>query len=209
MTMLPTLERELREAAARQQLRRRGRPTRRVGVIAVACAVALSGTAFATVNALLPIGNEAPDQAPAGTAPVGNVAPGTDTLLRVQAPDPDGGPAWGLRVYRTTNGLTCLQPGRVQGGVMGVVGDDSRFHPQAPQVHDCQQAADAVGLSGRAVLLASGQIPIDSCRVADEHSSLPSCDPSKIRTLIYGIRASQDEQGPQPYILVTRGLSRP
>jgi hypothetical protein len=209
MTMLPTLETGLREAAARQESTRRKRPTRRVAVATVACALALAATAVGAMTDLLPLGDDAPDQAPLSSSPIGELAPGSDAVLPVHAQDPDGGPAWGLRIYRTTAGVTCLQPGRVQAGVMGIVGDDGKFHPQRPQVHDCQQGATADGLSGRAVMLSSGQIPAGICRAANESTALPSCDPTQIRTLTYGVRASHDGHSAVPYITVEPGVHDP
>jgi hypothetical protein len=55
--------------------------------------------------------------------------------LVAQAPDPRGGLPWGVREVRTSRGQACLQVGRVQGGVVGVIGQDGawandhRFHP--------------------------------------------------------------------------------
>lgn len=206
MTMLPTLELALKEAAARRDARfHKRRPTRRVAVAIVACSLALTGTAVAAISNLLPFGDSAPDQTPLSSTPLGQLAPGTDAILAAQAADPEGGPIWGLRVYRTTAGVTCLQPGRIQAGVMGVVGDDGKFHPQNPQVHDCQQGSSPEGLSGRAVMLSSGQSPAGICRVADEVTASPSCGPAQIRTVTYGVRATPDGRPGLPYINVAPG----
>jgi hypothetical protein len=54
-------------------------------------------------------------------------------LLRVA--DPERGPAWGVRVERTTRGEACIEIGRRAFGEIGVLGqdgafaDDGRFHP--------------------------------------------------------------------------------
>jgi hypothetical protein len=56
-------------------------------------------------------------------------------LLPLRAADPAGGPPWGMRVIRTSRGLTCLQAGRVVDGRLGALGigyafhGDGRFHP--------------------------------------------------------------------------------
>lgn len=53
----------------------------------------------------------------------------------VKASDPSGGLPWGLRAVRTQRGQVCLQVGRLQGGRIGVLGQDGawandhRFHP--------------------------------------------------------------------------------
>jgi hypothetical protein len=68
----------------------------------------------------------------------GVALPGTIKLLHLSTPDPAGGPPWGLRVARTTRGLTCVSIGRVDYGTVGVLGqdgafaNDGRFHPLSP-----------------------------------------------------------------------------
>jgi hypothetical protein len=55
-------------------------------------------------------------------------------LLPIRVADPDGGPPWGLRLVRTSRGLTCVQVGRIVDGHLGSLGidhyfdDDHRFH---------------------------------------------------------------------------------
>jgi hypothetical protein len=59
----------------------------------------------------------------------------SSSLLPLRAPDPRGGPPWGLRLVHTTNGLVCLQVGRLAGGrlvqlgIDGAFDDDRRRHP--------------------------------------------------------------------------------
>jgi hypothetical protein len=68
----------------------------------------------------------------------GTAIPASVELLPVRTPDPAGGLPWGLRVVRTTRGLTCVTVGRVDYGTVGVLGidgafgDDNRFHPLSP-----------------------------------------------------------------------------
>lgn len=70
---------------------------------------------------------------PAG-APVSRLEPGSSRVISLRAADPDGGPSWGIRVFRAHTGVTCVQVGRVVGGRVGVLGiagafgDDHRFH---------------------------------------------------------------------------------
>ncbi len=184
MSMLPTLEGALVRAAAARQRRRW--PRRVVVALAAGVAIGTAGVAAAT-SGLLDLGTDAPDQAPPAGAHIGALTAGSERLLDVTVSDPAGGPAWGLRAFRTEAGVTCLQPGRIQGGAMGIVGDDGRFHQQAPQVHSCQQGADADGLSGRAVLLAGGGSPIGVCAAQGSASSLPTCDAARLRTVFFGV----------------------
>lgn len=64
----------------------------------------------------------------------GALVPGTVRLLPIAAPDPAGGPAWGMRELSTTRGEGCLQIGRLLDGRLGAIGrdgafdDDGRFH---------------------------------------------------------------------------------
>jgi hypothetical protein len=77
----------------------------------------------------------------------GNGTPiaGTERLLPIATPDPEGGPVWGMRLYHTTRGLGCVQVGRVLDGRFGALGqdgafgNDGRFHEvpvTAPQFFD-------------------------------------------------------------------------
>ena len=50
-------------------------------------------------------------------------------LLPLRAPDPDGGPPWGMRMVTTSRGQLCLQVGRVVDDQLGVLGGDGRLHP--------------------------------------------------------------------------------
>jgi hypothetical protein len=60
--------------------------------------------------------------------------PGSSRLLPMRTPDPLGGPAWGLRMVKTSRGDTCVQLGRVEKGQIGSLGiddawnNDGKFH---------------------------------------------------------------------------------
>ncbi len=105
--------------------RLRLRPSRPVAV-ALACLLA-TGSALAATGVLRtgePVG------ATVGAIPnadEGITLPGSVHLLAPRVADPDGGPPWGLRVLRTTRGLTCLQVGRIVDGRIGVLGEDGAF----------------------------------------------------------------------------------
>jgi hypothetical protein len=158
MSLIPELEREIEAAVARRiaaavevpRRRRRGRATRRV-VLLVAGTLLLAATVALAAGGVIQIGPPLKDSHPLPQRPdvgLGTVEPGTAKLLAVRAPDPAGGPPWGLRMTSTTRGLGCLQLGRVvqaRLGVLGqdrVAGDDGRFHPLATRtsaVDGCAQ----------------------------------------------------------------------
>lgn len=116
--------------------------------------LAVSGAAVAAAVGVLDTGTPVPRSS--GPAQPKPVASGEGlTLARVHAPDPDGGPPWGIGTYdaipapaaaRVPDGIAaqfhkpvaCLVVGRVQNGQLGVVGrdgvfrNDGRFHQLAP-----------------------------------------------------------------------------
>jgi hypothetical protein len=180
--------------------RLRPRPSRPVAV-AVACLLA-TGSALAATGALRtgePVGAtvQATPNADEGVA-----IPGSAHLLGLRVADPDGGPAWGLRVLRTTRGLMCLQLGRVVDGRIGVLGedgafdDDGAFHPLSVDFLDGDACGteDAHGdafvneqLHGTpASALTSHQQRVSTgCYTANPPSR--SCPPSDLRDVYFGL----------------------
>ncbi len=75
----------------------------------------------------------------------GRLLPGSVHQLPIAAPDPAGGPQWGMRELATSNGMGCLQFGRIVDGKLGALGqdhafgDDGRFHelPVGTDVNGC------------------------------------------------------------------------
>lgn len=69
------------------------------------------------------------------TAGPGRAVPGGSQLLALRVPDPQGGPAWGMRLVHTTRGDICMQFGRVEDGQVGELGiddawnNDHKLHP--------------------------------------------------------------------------------
>lgn len=99
-------------------------------LVLVLAAAAVAATLVLRVGSpVAPAGNASP------TVGIGIPAPGGSRLLVIRAPDPAGGPPWGMRVLRTTRGLLCVQIGRVYQGRLGLLGidgafsDDGSFHP--------------------------------------------------------------------------------
>lgn len=141
MSRLPDLERALVEAAERLEApeRRHARRWRRRGtpLLAGLATLVIAGGALAAATGLLDSGEPVPP-APASPGLPKPMTPAAGfTLASVRAPDPDGGPQWGIGTY-DARGLTCVVVGRVQRGQLGVVGrdgvfgNDGRFHSLSP-----------------------------------------------------------------------------
>jgi hypothetical protein len=59
---------------------------------------------------------------------LGVPVPGHTRLIAKSAPDPAGGPAWGMRIVHTTRDVVCMQIARLYDGQLGVIGEDGAFH---------------------------------------------------------------------------------
>jgi hypothetical protein len=119
--------REFRAALLAAERRRRRRPTRRGLIVSLAALCVGAGIATAATGSL-PIG--APIKAPAGHGShlYDHPVQGSGRVARIRTPDPDGGPPWGIRDFKTNRGATCVEAGRVVEGRLGLVGDDGAFH---------------------------------------------------------------------------------
>jgi hypothetical protein len=106
---------------------RRRRPSTRAVVAAVAAVCVGAGVATAATGNF-PIG--APIKSPRGHAPphIDHPVQGSGQIEAIRTPDPDGGPPWGVREFKTNHGNLCLQAGRVVDGRLGLIGDDGAFH---------------------------------------------------------------------------------
>jgi hypothetical protein len=213
--MLPALERlgqEIERVARAAgdgrrtvQPRRGGgrRLPRRAAIIAIVTFVVVAAAAVAATTGLL-TGEPVSNPKGVGFTPkrgLGAPVAGTIKVLAVRVADPDGGPPWGLRTFRSTRGLTCVQLGRVQQGRLGVLGqdgafsDDGRFHEWPSSVVGqtfCQErdgaghAFMALGLHG---LPASGLT--GACVVSAASPPLPSCPRQDLRVAYYGLLGPQ------------------
>jgi hypothetical protein len=118
------------------------RPRTRGALVLVALLLVVLGALAA--GGVIEIGSRA--KLPFST--LGNAHEGTGALLPrtvhrlpIAAPDPAGGPPWGMRELSTTRGTGCLQIGRIVDGKLGALGqdhafgDDGRFH-ELPVVAD-------------------------------------------------------------------------
>ncbi len=178
----------------------------RTVVIAVLALLAITAVALAAAGVFSPGRPVTPVSVPKPRASDGAAIPSTIRLLPLRADDPAGGPEWGLRILSTTRGEVCIAPGRVQDGLIGVLGrdrafgDDGRLHPFAASYIDPLGCAlpDAGGHAflniGQTGLPASALIPgiaaaAGGCRVdnpppADRALLCPSRD---LRDVYYGL----------------------
>jgi hypothetical protein len=132
------VERELRGAVRRHAhlpwyVRLRRRHPR--GLVVVVAALVIAAPAAAAVGLLQGGSSVPPNEPPIPNAFNGVGIRSSARLLALRAPDPAGGPSWGLRLVRTSRGLLCVQVGRVAFGTVGALGrdgafgNDGRFHP--------------------------------------------------------------------------------
>lgn len=235
MTRLPKLERALLDAARRletEPLRapwwRQGTPLLAAGAIALAGG---GGLAAASATGLLSGGNPVPET-PKSERP-GTVKPGTVDVLALRVPDPDGGPPWGIGVYDLAakpiaaapslpvGTPRCVRVGRVQSGVLGVVGRDHLFGNDG-SFHELPPFASATGVcqgtfrDGQLLMTKGGELtpasgysgdtttPIGGCRSYGTPSratsrpetrrklrGIPRCDQDGERIVKYGFAGRQ------------------
>ncbi len=169
MTLLPEVRSQLFAAAERRSRspwtrllsRLPGLPTaRRSGrapLIALGAALVLVGGAFGA--GLIRLG--APAELPfslSGNPHEGSGAlvPGTVRVLPIAAPDPAGGPDWGMRVLSTTRGEGCIQIGRLLDGKLGALGQDAAFENDG-RFHELPVSA-AFDINGCALLDGRGRL---------------------------------------------------
>jgi hypothetical protein len=205
-TLLPDLEAQLDAAARRTApvsavvVARRAllRPRRRTLVIALAIALLVASLAVAAVQ-LTGAGDPVPKTTGLGApdSGAGRLVPGTVRLLDVRAADPDGGPPWGIRVFRTTRRAGCWQIGRVLNGRLGLLGrdgilhDDGLFHALPVQTGQCRPLDGAGHLFAfqNALALDNGVESRLTCRpvgFARDDRALPACPAGSGRLVLYG-----------------------
>ena len=112
-----TVVKRIEQAADEPQPRRWSRR----GGLALPIAIGALVLAAASAGAVLLL-SSGETVAPAFVLPatpaagLGEPLPQSLALLPMRWADPEGGPAWGMRVIRTSRGLLCLQAGRVVDG---------------------------------------------------------------------------------------------
>lgn len=218
MNYLPEVRAALVDAARRRQQTEAPVPSRRSAfgrlghgrwrAALVSFAIVLAGTAVALAAAGVfapgtPVGPVVP---PSPNAFEGVAIRGTVKLLPVRTADPGGGPPWGLRVVRTTRGLTCVQVGRVDFGTVGVLGqdgafaNDGRFHPLSVNFLDVPFGCAVTDAHGHGFLnvvsygqaasaLMFGGPAVGGCHPPREQYSGPlqGCPAPDLRDVYYGL----------------------
>ncbi len=98
-------------------------------------------------------GSPLPGPAERDAGPAQTPASGTSQVSAVRAQDPDGGPAWTVRVSRSQTGLLCSTAGQLVGDEFGLVGLDGRFRAFAEGIVDgCgEERRDGASLIGARV----------------------------------------------------------
>lgn len=108
----------------------RARLARVTALLATALAAGVLSTALVALTGRA----GTPPATPAAPSPAPGARIAWTRLLAIRAPDPSGGPPWGIRLLGTTEGWTCAQVGRVVDGRFGELGldgafaDDGRLH---------------------------------------------------------------------------------
>ena len=212
MTLLPEVRSQLYDAAERRarsprtgllgrfsRARLTGR-WRRTMLIALGVALVLGGGAFGA--GLIQLG--APAKLPFSLdgnprEGSGALVPGTVRMLPIAAPDPAGGPDWGMRVLSTSRGEGCLQLGRIVDGKLGALGQDDAFANDG-RFHELPASA-AFDFDGCALLDGSGRLFTNV--TADERAAsawigtggrLCGCVPQSAGPYEKGLRLTRQER---------------
>jgi hypothetical protein len=223
MSVVPEIERQLRDAAERvghSPMRRAVTRVRRwrgqllarpllVGVLLISSA---TGVALAA-RALVGVGSPAPREYPS----LGErILPTGTRLLSLRVPDPAGGPPWGMRLIFTTadrranatrGGAAhwgCVQIGRIVDGQLGVLGQDGAFHddglfhalPIQPEAcGSLSRSGKLLGLTGGSnIETASAYQGLDGCVTEATRRAQAIALPSIERQLAVA-KAEGDAQG--------------
>jgi hypothetical protein len=201
MTFLPQLRDQLASLPPAGQSRRHRAPV--IGAL-LAASVVMTGGALAAAG-VIPPGKPltSPLPTPDPDRGEGAVIASSARVLGLRVPDPAGGPPWGLRIVKTTRGATCLQPGRVVDGKLGVLGqdgvsgNDGKFHelPLTPFAAPGCVPDDGAGhayISSTMNTVASGPPPTPACKgTRGRDPKLPDCPVGDARQLILGLLGPQ------------------
>lgn len=214
MSIFPEFEQALREtargrratvpAATSGRHRRLRHFSRRSTALAILVVLGTCAIALAASGVILSGTPVRPEELQNPAAGIGVSAPGGASGIVATAPDPEGGPPWGLRIVHTTRGETCLQIGRVQNGQLGVIGidgafgNDGRFHPIPANAlprdvyhhtvfDQIANATTSCALEDKA--LAGEHIGVD--RSADPNLHVDESAPAHLRDLQYGLLGPQ------------------
>ncbi|HEX4363437.1 MAG TPA: hypothetical protein VHZ75_02740 [Solirubrobacteraceae bacterium] len=193
------LERDL-ATAVRLKAGRRPRRARRGSALVLTATLLVSGGALAATG-LVPSGSPVPEYDAHNTPTTGpGVVEGHARILPLRAADPEGGPPWALRTFRSTRGLDCVQFGRVQAGRFGLVtatvGEpDHVAFRELRAVPGVNSLCSGVSRDGLAVIRGLRQVVITG-GASDPHrcpSHKPhgDCPITAVRILRYGLLGPQ------------------
>jgi hypothetical protein len=178
-------------------------------VAVVVAALVIATPAVAAVSGWFSVGKPNPTPRVPKNDIFGVVKPGGSRLLPIRVADPQGGPAWGLRLVRTDRGNTCVQLGRVEDDQLGSLGiddaweNDHEFHALGPNAAyaDTCGTTDAAGYGYLSVDVlgepASANPSYDTTRVPGSEGCklrgvggarfLPYCPAGSNRMIFYGL----------------------
>jgi hypothetical protein len=209
MTLLPEVRSQLYAAAERRSRSSETRLLsklvgpgrwRRAPLISLGIGLVLLGSAFGA--GLIQLG--APAKLPFSLLRnahegSGALVPGTVRMLPIAAPDPAGGPDWGMRVLSTTRGEGCIQIGRLLDGKLGALGQDDAFANDG-RFHELPVSA-AFDINGCALLDGRGRLFTNV--TADERAAsawigvggrLGGCVPASAGPYEKGVRLTRQER---------------
>jgi hypothetical protein len=203
MSVVPEIERQLRDAAMRRaqtpfaRLRARTRHLRallgaRPPLIALAALLGIAGAALAATT-LVGVGKPAPREYPRLDQVI---LPQGTRLLSLRVPDPAGGPPWGMRLILTAQAKRarhaegrsrsvdvahwgCVQIGRIVDGKLGVLGEDGAFHDDG-LFHELPAQPEACGAVARDGALA-GLTGGSNIETASAYQGLEGCVSEPVR----------------------------
>lgn len=125
--------REIGAEPAAEPARTRGRLLQRLGgrggLLAVIAGAGLVAAGAATAGDLISSGE--PERAPESILTDVRPATGAASPIDLRAADPGAGGAWGLRLYRSSAGYSCVTAGWIRGQSLGRV-QDGRFRAFPP-----------------------------------------------------------------------------
>ena len=174
-------------------------------LVVVLAVLVIGGPALAAVK-LLQSGSSVAPNVPRTPNAFNGVALSTGVrTLSLRTADPAGGPAWGVRLIRTSRGLLCMQVGRVAFGRVGALGiddafhNDGRFHPFSPDYESDPNACVAPDGRGNGFLnVAEIGVPASAlfspgaraggCTSAQSpFKRHPACPAGDLRDIYYGL----------------------
>jgi hypothetical protein len=167
--------------------------------LSIVTAIAVAVIAFSIrghrPSAMTAIPSRLPFSSPVSPTGEAGVLPHTARLVQT-VPDPESGPAWGVRTYQTRNGMTCVQAGRTESGVVGAIGIDGdyggdlRFHPFALTggLGDCvpndAHGHAFVNVDAVNTAASAGQ---ESCVQHDDAEPRQHCAAAALRDVYFGL----------------------